>query len=90
MAHKLTREAFRKLIAEDIAYLEALPRTLERDHIILALKESEKFHYDLPDLLQRILNEDDANNRENKGCMSDALCDEVCGWVHQLEGPHDD
>lgn len=90
MSRKLTREAFRKLIAEDLVWLEAQPRTLEREHIAMALKESERFHYDLVDLLRRIVAEDDARNRADEACMSDALRDEVCGWVRQLEGPHGD
>jgi hypothetical protein len=90
MAHKLTRLAFRQLINEDIAWLEQQPRTLERDHILMALKESERFHYDLPDLLQRIVAEDDALTTAGKEGLSDVLADEVFGWVDQLEGPHGD
>lgn len=38
MALQLNRESFRKLLLEDVAWLELQPRTLERDHIIDILK----------------------------------------------------
>lgn len=82
MAHKLTREAFRKLIAEDIAYLEALPRTLERDHIIMALKESEQFHYDLSHLLDLV-------RREAEG-LSPATWASLLDWIKRLAGSRGD
>lgn len=46
MSGKLTRIAYRQLIAEDIGWLEALPRTLERDHIISIVRESERYYYE--------------------------------------------
>lgn len=46
MSSKLTRAAYRQLIGEDIAWLEAQPRTLERDHIIAIVRESERYYYD--------------------------------------------
>ena len=90
MSLKLNLEAFRKLIAEDLAWLEAQPRTLEREHIAMALKESERFHYDLVDLLRRIVAEDDALTAAGKEGLSDVLADEIFAWVDQLSGPHGD
>jgi hypothetical protein len=45
MSSKLTRAAFQQLIAEDIAWLEAQPRTLEREHVIMCVRESERYYY---------------------------------------------
>ena len=46
MSGKLTRAVYQKLIAEDIFWLEQKPRTLERDHIISVMRESERYYYD--------------------------------------------
>lgn len=46
MSGKLTRAAFQQLIAEDIAWLEAQPRTLEREHVIQAVREAERYYYE--------------------------------------------
>jgi hypothetical protein len=46
MSGKLTRIAYRQLIAEDIQWLESHPRTLERDHIISIVRESERYYYE--------------------------------------------
>ena len=46
MSTKLTRSAFRELIEQDIAWLLAQPRTLERDHIEHILKDTERAYYD--------------------------------------------
>lgn len=46
MSGKLTRIAYRQLIAEDIVWLEVQPRTLERDHIIAIVRESERYYYE--------------------------------------------
>jgi hypothetical protein len=39
MSH-ITREAYEKLVAEDLAWLEKQPRTLERDHVMLIVQNS--------------------------------------------------
>lgn len=46
MSGKLTRLAFQQLIAGDVAWLEAQPRTLEREHIIMCVREAERYYYD--------------------------------------------
>jgi hypothetical protein len=46
MSGKITRLAFQQLIAEDIAWLEAQPRTLEREHVIECVREAERYYYD--------------------------------------------
>jgi len=38
MSMVVNTEAYRKLIREDIAWLETMPRTLERDHIVQVLE----------------------------------------------------
>lgn len=45
MSGKITRLAYQQLIAENIAWLEAQPRTLEREHIIGIVRESERYYY---------------------------------------------
>ena len=40
MGMKVNREAYQKLIDEDIEWLLKQPRSLERDHIISVLKNS--------------------------------------------------
>lgn len=57
MASKLTKMAFKKLIEEDIAWLEKQRRTLERDHIISIVKECPVFYYDVMSLLGDIYRE---------------------------------
>jgi len=49
MSGRLTREAYAKLIEEDIKWLESCPRTLERDHILLILKDAVRDEYDVPE-----------------------------------------
>lgn len=46
MSGKVTRAAFQQLIAENVAWLEAQPRTLEREHIIEIVRESERYYYE--------------------------------------------
>ncbi len=41
----MTREAYDKMIREDLAWLEKQPRTLEREHIILIVKHSADHEY---------------------------------------------
>lgn len=41
----LTRDAYRNLIRENLVWLESLPRTLERDHVIAIVKASEGHEY---------------------------------------------
>lgn len=45
MVSKLTHDVYQKLIDENIAWLESMPRTLERDHIIGIVKDSVRFYY---------------------------------------------
>ena len=45
MSMKITRAAYKQLIAEDLAWLDTLPRTLERDHVRLIVEHSEKNEY---------------------------------------------
>lgn len=40
MSGRLTRHAYEQLIAEDLEWLEKQPRSLERDHIAVVLRES--------------------------------------------------
>jgi hypothetical protein len=48
MSMKLNRAAYEKLVAEDVAWLELQPRTLERDHIIMIVKQSTDLYYAEP------------------------------------------
>ena len=47
MTTRLFRDAYEKLIEEDIAYLNGLPRTLERDHILEIVRRSTFFEYEM-------------------------------------------
>lgn len=49
MSGQLNRHAYRKLVQEDIDWLLAQPRTLERDHIHAVLLASELHEYGLED-----------------------------------------
>lgn len=42
---KLNKLGYQQLIDEDIAWLEKIPRTLEREHIIAVLKASVEHEY---------------------------------------------
>ncbi len=46
MSMKINKSSYITLIEEDIAWLEKMPRTLERDHIIAILKLSPVREYD--------------------------------------------
>lgn len=46
MATKLDRRTYELLIEEDLAWLAAQPRTLERDHIIEIVKASPRHEYE--------------------------------------------
>lgn len=46
MSMKLTKSSYQKLIEEDIEWLKKMPRTLERDHIIMILELSPTREYD--------------------------------------------
>jgi phosphate uptake regulator len=54
MSSKLNRCAYQKLIDEDIAVLEAYPRSLERDHAIHCVRDSLRTHYDVMPELEMI------------------------------------
>jgi hypothetical protein len=45
MTMRLNRAAYEKMIAEDIAWLEQQPRTLERDHILVVLQHAVGYEY---------------------------------------------
>jgi chromosome segregation ATPase len=51
---KVTRSAYEELIQEDIDWLMKQPRTLERDHIILIVKQSPEVEYDIADKIERL------------------------------------
>ena len=46
MSMRLTRRAYESLVAENIAWLKTMPRTLERDHILTILDEAVRYEYD--------------------------------------------
>ena len=46
MSMRLTRWAYESLVAENIAWLKTMPRTLERDHILMILAEAVAYEYD--------------------------------------------
>lgn len=45
MSSRMNRDAFERLSAEDIAWAEAQPRTLERDHVIDILRGAPDLYY---------------------------------------------
>ena len=45
MSSKITKEAYEKLIAEDIEWLEKQPHSLENDHIKAIVRDSVNFYY---------------------------------------------
>jgi hypothetical protein len=63
---RLNKLGYQQLIDEDIAWLEKMPRTLERDHIIVVLRASIEHEYPS----RRFTMED---------LYPDSLCDEKCG-----------
>ena len=48
MTMRLTRDAYQQLVDEDIAWLKTMPRTLERDHIIMILEHAVEYEYPTP------------------------------------------
>ena len=46
MSMRLTRWAYASLVAESVAWLKTMPRTLERDHILMILGEAVRYEYD--------------------------------------------
>lgn len=53
MTMRLNRRAYEELVAQDIAWLEAQPRTLERDHVIDIVKASPDHEYGVRDELEQ-------------------------------------
>lgn len=45
MSTRLNREAYEKLVKEDIEWLRQQPRTLERDHILVILEKAVDYEY---------------------------------------------
>lgn len=45
MSTTLNRRSYERLIAEDIAWLEKMPQTLERDHILAVLRKAVEYEY---------------------------------------------
>ncbi len=45
MGTTMNRDAYEKMCAENIAWLESMPRTLERDHIIQIVRRSPDREY---------------------------------------------
>ena len=48
MSGPVTRAAFERLIAEDVAWLRQQPATLERDHILQILERAVEMYYPPP------------------------------------------
>lgn len=46
MSMRMTRREYERLVAENIAWLKTMPRTLERDHILTILDEAVRYEYD--------------------------------------------
>ncbi len=46
MSMRMTRREYERLVAENIAWLKTMPRTLERDHILTILGEAVRYEYD--------------------------------------------
>ena len=46
MSMRMTRREYERLVAENIAWLKTMPRTLERDHILMILGEAVRCEYD--------------------------------------------
>ena len=46
MSMRMTRREYERLVAENIAWLKTMPRTLERDHILMILGEAVRYEYD--------------------------------------------
>jgi hypothetical protein len=74
MATKLNRSAFRELIEQDIAWLLAQPRTLERDHIEHILENAERAYYDTTE----------SSKEEANDCRCDPNDDPE--WMHECLG----
>lgn len=48
MSGRMNRQGYQQLVDEDIAWLKTVPRTLERDHILMILERAVGYEYDLP------------------------------------------
>jgi hypothetical protein len=55
VSSKLTRRSYEQMIAEDIAWLQQFPDTLERDHIERVLKASPEHEYGQPPSDERVV-----------------------------------
>jgi hypothetical protein len=63
--YRLNKEGYSQLIKEDIAWLEKIPRTLEREHIIAVLRASIEHEYP-------------SRSFSMKDLFPDSLCGEGC------------
>lgn len=73
MTARLTRAAYEALVAENIVWLQSLPRTLERDHVIMIVQRSPESEYGpaVPD-----------------GCAREDLQARVEHWQHAAKHHH--
>jgi Rad3-related DNA helicase len=83
MGTKLAKHAYEELIQKNLAWLEKQPRTLEREHIILIVKESVACYYgkedEIAELKTRAESAERALEAENMGAKAEQgrLNDEI-------------
>jgi hypothetical protein len=92
MSGKLTRDAYQKLIDENLAWLETMPRTHERDHIAMIVRASPDYEYpskaEAVAGARRAATDDALHRAEAKLCMTvytnnhDKACD--CGACFEV------
>ncbi len=63
MAAMLNRNAYQKLIDEDVEWVQRQSRTMERDHVLHVLKGSVAQHYPPVIVLKGTLSEEDFKNQ---------------------------
>lgn len=99
MTMRLARDAYKQMIAEDVAWLMACQPSLERDHILAILQCSESREYDRPpapvaeireptdDECRNIWREAKANEGDgSKVCAGRAMFDAVRAVLWPKEG----
>lgn len=80
MSRKLNELAYRKLIEEDLEWLDKQPRTLERQHIESIVRESTFFNYELVEFLEKL-----------SGCyIGEENSKRLEKILEDLNGPHGD
>ena len=92
---RLTRDAYARLVEEDLAWLRSLPRSLERDHVIEIVVASVDIYYLRPRRIRLFLDDVRDPPADGRGpwtvarTVAEARCYLLGGLVEEASLDHD-